>query len=174
MFLHRYILGISNLTSTALVCKNWPCRTVVFCSFCFFCFCVTCTSRTNPLEMFSVQHSPWKLLLAAPNFTSLKGFLLFFLFCFVFLTHFYLLVLATDPLVATAAAYQHEDFTNPGSHWNVLARLFPSVPSLFEDLRRLRWCSYLPTPPAITDQAVFVAFFHFIASLFSFPLLQIC
>lgn len=39
--------------------------------------CVTHNSRTNPLEMFSMQRSPWELLLAAPNFTSLKGFVSF-------------------------------------------------------------------------------------------------
>lgn len=39
--------------------------------------CVTCNNRTNPLQMFRVQRSRWELLLAAPNFTSLKGFVCF-------------------------------------------------------------------------------------------------
>lgn len=37
-------------------------------------FCFPCNNSTDPLEMFSMQHLRWELLLAAPKFTSLKGF----------------------------------------------------------------------------------------------------
>lgn len=78
-------------------------------------------------------------------------------------THFYLLILATDPLMATVAAFRRGDFTNPGSHWTIPAGLFHFVPTSFQDLRWLRRCSQLtpPTPPAITDQAGFGCTFRF-------------
>lgn len=109
----------------------------------------------------SVQHSRWELLLAAPNFTSLKGF-----WGFYFSKNtLFLLILATDPLMATAAAFQHGEFTNPGSHWTVPAWLFHFVPTLFQDLRWLSRCSHLTpaTPPANTGQVVLAA--HFTLSL---------
>lgn len=40
-----------------------------------FCFSLSLrNNRTNPLEMFSMQRSPWELLLSAPNFISPEGF----------------------------------------------------------------------------------------------------
>lgn len=111
--------------------------------------------------MFRVQRSRWELLLAAPNFTSLKGFV-----CFYFSQKKHTFI--GSLWLQTQSRQQRQRFRRGHSLWTAPARLLSlcshSGPWI---LRRLRRRSHLtpPTPPAKTQ--VRRVFFFFFGCTFS-------
>lgn len=161
---------------TSVSCANWSRILKLLISSCHlvipFPYVTCCNKRTNPLETFIMQHSLRELLLAAPDFTSLKDLVGFFftLKKALLFAHF-----GYGP----KQRFDAETLQTPCCHWTLPVRLFCFVSSLLHDLCWLpfpflrfqtgSWRGRSPlTPGGAPTNTSLVLLIHFVASLASF------